>query len=94
MNGDRARGNSFKLGRFRLDIREKVFTKRALLPGAGTAARSWGALFLDVSTAMDRTLGNPIKQLAALPMARGLELDYLCDPFQPKPFSDAVTHQV
>ena len=43
---------------------------------------------------MDRTLGNPIKQLAALPMARGLELDYLCGPFQPKPFSDSVTHQV
>jgi len=82
---DRTRGNGFKLqeGRFR----HKFFTMRVLrhwhrLPREAVAAPS-----LEVFKAwLDGALSSLVWWKMSLPVARVLELDDLCGPFQPKPF--------
>jgi len=92
---DRTRDNGFKLKkgrfRFRLDIRKKFFTMRVVrhwnrLPREAVAAPSL-AVF---KARLDEALSNLVQWKMTLPMAVGLELDDLEDPFQPKSFYDSV----
>jgi len=87
---DRTRGNGSKLkeGRFRLDIRKKLFTMRVVkhwksLPREVVAAPSL-AVF---KARLDGALSNLVWWKVSLLMAGGLEPD---GPFQPKPFYDSM----
>jgi len=74
----RTRGDGFKLkeGRFRLDIREKLFTLRVVrhrLPREAVAAPSLAVL----KARLDRSLSTLGWWKGCLPLAGGLELDDL-----------------
>jgi len=86
------RGSGFKLkeGRFRLGNRKKFFTVRVVryrnrLPSEVVNVPSLEAF----QARLDGALSNLIKRQVTLPIAGGLELDYLKSPFQPKPFFDS-----
>jgi len=78
--GDRAKGNGFKLKerRFRLGVRKKIFTQMVVrhwhrLPGEAVYIPPLEAF----SARLDGALGSQIWWVAALPMPSGLELDDL-----------------
>ena len=97
IDNSRIRGDGFNLkeGRFRLDVRGRFFTMRAV--------RYWNRLPREVVDApslevfkarLDGALGSlvyyQIWRLVALPVAGGLELDDPWGPFQPKPVYDSM----
>jgi len=90
VRSDRTRRNGFKLekGKFRLDIRKKFFTvklvrQRNTLPRAAVDACSLKAL----SARLDEAVSNP----GGVPAySRGLEINDLKGPFQPKPLNDSM----
>ena len=89
VDGDRTRGNGFKVGqgRFRLDIRRKFFTQRVVthwnrLPKEAVDAPSMEAF----KVRLDVALGSLVWWLATLHRAGGLKLNDHCGPFQPRPF--------
>jgi len=77
---DRTRGNGFKLkeGRFRLDIKEKLFTMRVVRPWPRLPREAVAAHSLAVSKArLDGALSNLVWWKGSLPTAGGLEQDEL-----------------
>jgi len=89
---DRTRGNGSKLkeGRFRLDIRKKLFPVRVVkrwprLPREAVAAPSLAGF----KARLDGALSNLVWWKMSLLMAGKLELDDFQGPFQPLPFSDS-----
>ena len=92
VDSDRTRGNVFKLrqGRFRLDIRRRLFTQGVVthwnrLPKEVVDAPSLAASRLDVA------LGSLVWWLATLHIAGGLKLNDHCGPFQLRPFYDSIS---
>jgi len=84
---DRTRGNGFTLkeGRFRLDIRMKLFTVRVVrhwhrLPREAVAAPSLVVFKARLNGALNILVWWKV----------GFELDDLSGPFQPKPFYDSM----
>jgi len=78
-------------GRFRLDIRRKLFTKRVVthwnrLPKEVVDAPSLEAF----KARLDVALGSLVWWLATLHIAEGLKLNDHCAPFQPRPSYDSV----
>ena len=93
MDSDRTRGNSLKLrrGRFRLDIRRRFFTQRAVKTWNRLPKEVVDALSPDAFKArLDVALGSLVWWLATLHMAGGLKLDDRCGPFQPRLFYGSV----
>ena len=93
VDGDRTRGNGLKLGqgRFRLDIRKKIFTQRVVthwnrLPKEAADAPSLEAF----GARLDVALGSLVWWLATLHIAGGLKRDDHCGSFQPTPFYDSM----
>jgi len=89
VDGDRTRGNGFKLrqGRFRLDMRRKFFPPEGgdalnRLPKEAVDAPSLQAF----KARLDVALGSLVCWLATLHTAGGLELNDHGGPFQPRPF--------
>jgi len=77
---DRTKGSGFKLkeSRFRLDIRKKFFTMRAVRPWNTFPREAVAAPSLAVFKArLDGTLSNLVWWKVSLPMTGGLELDDL-----------------
>ena len=92
MDNDRTRGNGFKLrqGRFRLDIRRKVFTQRVVTHCSRLPKEAVDAPSLEAFEArLDVALGSLVWWLATLHIAGGLKLDDHCAPFHPRPFYDS-----
>jgi len=90
---DRTRGNGFKLrqGRFRLDLRRKLFHTEGgdalnRLPTEAVDAPSLEAF----KARLDVALGSLVCWLATLHIAGGLKLDGHCGPFQPRPFCESM----
>ena len=93
MDGDRTRGNGFKLrqGSFRLDIRRKFFTQRVVMHWNRLLKKVVDAPSLHAFMArLDVTLGSLVWWLVTLHTAGGLKLDEHCGPFQPRPFCDSM----
>jgi len=91
---DRTRGNGSKPkeGRFRLDVRKKLFTMRVVRPWHRLPREAVAAPSLAVFKArLDGALSNLVWWKLSLLMAGGLEPDDLSGPFQPKPFCDSMT---
>jgi len=78
--GNRTRGNGFKLKeeRFRIDVRRKLFTQRAVRHWYRLLREAADVLSLEAfETRLDGALGSLIWWGAALPMAGGSELSDL-----------------
>ena len=93
---DRTRGNGCKLkdGRFRLDIRKKLFPMRVVRPWPRLPTEAVAAPSLAVLKArLDGALSNLVWWEMSLLMVGGLEPDDLQGPFQPKPFCDSMIAQ-
>jgi len=90
---DRTRLNGLKprQGRFRLDVRRKLFTQRVVkhwnrLPKEAVDAPSLEAF----KARLDVALGSLVWWLATLYIAGGLKLNDHRGPFQPRPFYDST----
>ena len=93
VDSDRKRWNGFKLsqGRFRLDIRWKLFTHTVVAHWNRLPKKVVDAPLLEAFKARrDVALGSLVWWLATLPMAGGLKLDDHCGPFQSRPFCDSI----
>ena len=85
------RGNGFKLKerRFRLGVRKKLFTERAVRQWHRLLREAVDAPSLEVLKARsDGALGSLSWWVANMPEA--LDLDDLQGPFQPKPYYDSM----
>jgi len=88
----RAGGNGFKLrqGRFRFDIRGKVFTQRVVMHWNGLPKEAVDAPSLEAFKArLDVALGSLVSWLVTLHIAGGLKLDH-CGSVQFRPFYDSM----
>ena len=86
---DMMRENVFKLeeGRFRLDIRKKLFTEKVVRPWNRLPSEAVDVPSLETFKArLDGTVSNLVWWEVSLPIAGGLELHDLKGLFQPKPF--------
>ena len=94
MLGQGGMGLKLRQGRFRLDIRTKLFTQMVVT--------YWNRLLKEVVDApslealrarQDVALGSLVEWLATLHIAGGrgrLKLNDHCGPFQPRPFYDSI----
>ena len=74
-----------------MDIRKKFFTQRVVTHWNRLPKDVGDALSLEAFKArLDVALGSLVWWLATLHIARGLKLDDLCGPFQPRPFYDSI----
>jgi len=92
---DRTRGNGSKLKEdsFRLDIRKKFFTMRAVRHRNWLPREAVDAPSLAVFKArLDGALGNLVWWKLSLLMAGERELDDLQGPSQSKPFYDSMNN--
>jgi len=92
-SSDRTRGNGLKLrqGKFRLDIRRKFFTQRAVMHWDRLPKKVVDAPSLEAFKArLDVSLGSLVCWLVTLHIAGGLKLNDHCGPFQPRPFCDSM----
>jgi len=90
---DRTRSNGFKLkeGRFRLDIRKKLFTMRVVKHWHRLPREAVDAPSQETSKArLDEALSNLIK--LKIPLLTAGRLGYMTSkgPFQPKAFHDSM----
>ena len=91
VDSDRTRGNGRKLrqGKFRLDIRRKFFTQRAVMHWDRLPKKVVDAPLLEAFKARrDVALSRLVCCLATTYTARGLKLDEHYGPFQPRSFSE------
>ena len=93
VDGNRTRGNGLKLrqGRFRLDIRRKLFTQRVVTHRNRLSKEVVDAPSLDaLKASLYVALGSLVWWLATLHIAVGLKRDDHCGPFQPRPLYDSM----
>jgi len=77
-----------KEGRFRLDVRGKIFTERGGEVLERTAQRGCGGAEDEVGWSPEQLGLVPELEGGGSAWGRGLELDDLREPFQPKAFYD------
>ena len=74
-----------------MDIRKKFFTQRVVMHWHRLPKEVVDDPSLEAFKArLDVALGSLVWWLATLHIARGLELDDHCGPFQPRPFYDSL----